>query len=831
MLDSETKRRIDAARKVLVGRIPDPKSQVEQITIALIYKFMDDMDAEAESLGGERRFFSGKFTRFAWARLTSPEVGGHEAVRIYADALATMPENENVPPLFRDIFKNAYLPYNEPEIFRRFLKIISEFEYDHSERIGDAFEYLLSALSSQGDAGQFRTPRHIIELIVKILDPKKGETILDPACGTAGFLISSYRHILRQNMSENGSSTLTPDESGQLAENLVGYDIAPDMVRLSLVNMYLHGLVQPQIHEYDTLTSVDRWGELATVILANPPFMSPQGGIQSHARFTVQSNQSEVLFLDYILEHLKNDGRAGVIVPEGLLFRNQVGNNQLKKKLAQEYLVAVISLPAGVFKPYSGVKTSILIIDKNLASRSDDIAYFHIENDGYELGDRRRPINKNDIPRVFDDVCSYLSHVRNGEQTWNSFSEAALIVPRHRILADREYRLTGEHYQYPETVHSSTSELMQLGSVATVSAGDATPKGDHYYKNGTVPFIHMADIASWRKSSNRQHIRCQVNEAAVSTLKLRKYPKGTILMAKSGASTFLNHRAILPFESCVSSTIACVECDTSQVIPQYAYRLLQAVDARNLTPDRHYPSLRLSDIRGISIPVPPILEQEKTVEEIESLQAVIDGARLVAESYKVHISFDEVWPRREVGDLAKIKYGFTATASEKGDARFIRITDIGTDGALSDKEVKYVSLDSKSRAYLLSLGDVLVARTGASFGKCMIFEEQYPAVFASYLIRLQFPQEILLPKYFWLFAQSDEYWIQAKRLVTGGGQPQFNGNVLRLIRVPVPPAEVQREIVAEFESEITIVRGNMALVDKLERRISKLIARAFHRGE
>jgi type I restriction enzyme M protein len=226
-----------------------------------------------------------------------------------------MPENPGVPALFRDIFKNAYLPYRDPETLRAFLKIIDEFEYDHSERLGDAFEYLLSVLGSQGDAGQFRTPRHIIDFIVAIVDPKKGETILDPACGTAGFLISAWKHIQAANRDSNGESTLSPDEQARLATNIRGYDISPDMVRMSLANMYLHGFADPHIVEYDTLTSDERWNEFADVILANPPFMSPKGGIRPHNRFSIQSNRSEVLFVDYMAEHVTQNGRAGIIVP------------------------------------------------------------------------------------------------------------------------------------------------------------------------------------------------------------------------------------------------------------------------------------------------------------------------------------------------------------------------------------------------------------------------------------------------------------------------------------------------------------------------------------
>ncbi len=146
--------------------------------------------------------------------------------------------------------------------------------------------------------------------------------MLDPACGTAGFLISAWKHILAANSDTSGHSTLTPDERAALARNFVGYDISPDFVRLSLVNMYLHGFANPEITEYDTLTSDEKWSEHADVILANPPFFSPKGGIRPHKRFSVQSKRTEVLFMDYMAEHLTSNGRAGIIVPEGVIFQS-----------------------------------------------------------------------------------------------------------------------------------------------------------------------------------------------------------------------------------------------------------------------------------------------------------------------------------------------------------------------------------------------------------------------------------------------------------------------------------------------------------------------------
>ena len=494
MLDAETKRRIDTARDILVGKVPDPKSQVEQITIALIYKFMDDMDASSEELGGTRRFFTGEFARFGWPKLMRSGLGGHEILNLYAEAIDRMQENTGIPQLFRDIFNNAYLPYRDPETLRAFLKVIDEFTYDHSERLGDAFEYLLSVLGSQGDAGQFRTPRHIIDFIVAVVDPKKNETILDPACGTAGFLISSYKHILTANTDDEGNSTLTPDEGGRLMANFTGYDISPDMVRLSLVNMYLHGFRKPHISEYDTLTSEDRWNEYADVILANPPFMSPKGGIRPHNRFSVKSKRSEVLFVDYMAEHLTPSGRAGIIVPEGIIFQSQNAHKQLRKMLVEDYLVAVVSLPTGVFNPYSGVKTSILILDKALAKRTDRIAFFKVENDGFDLGAQRRPIDKNDLPETQKAVREYLENVGNmdgqdgqdkgdprpaaNESVLEQLVQqgAANIVEKTKISEGGEYNLSGERYRETSIPRGIGWPLVELGQIADIESG-SRPKG------------------------------------------------------------------------------------------------------------------------------------------------------------------------------------------------------------------------------------------------------------------------------------------------------------------------------------------------------------------
>jgi len=471
MLDTETKRRIDSCRDILVGKVPDPKSQVEQITIALIYKFMSDMDSESVELGGNRKFFTDDYQKFDWPKLTAPDMGGHETLNLYADAITQMSRNEKLPLLFRDIFKNAFLPYRDPETLRSFLKEINKFTYDHAEKLGDAFEYLLSVLGSQGDAGQFRTPRHIIDFMVDVIDPQKNETILDPACGTAGFLISSYKHIRAANTQKKPGDKLSSDDKKRLVQNIRGYDISPDMVRLSLVNLYLHGFTDPHIEEYDTLTSEEKWNEQADVILANPPFMSPKGGIKPHKRFTVQAKRSEVLFLDYISEHLTPTGRAAVIVPEGIIFQSGTAYKALRKVLVEQSLVAVVSLPAGVFQPYSGVKTSVLIMDKRLAKKCDDILFVKIENDGFGLGAQRREVPGEQLTETADLLKTFFRQDQQDGQDWGRLAHA---VSKEKIAEDGEFNLSGERYKVIEPI-SSDYPFMTIGELCIVERG-ASPR-------------------------------------------------------------------------------------------------------------------------------------------------------------------------------------------------------------------------------------------------------------------------------------------------------------------------------------------------------------------
>ncbi|MDR4494822.1 MAG: N-6 DNA methylase [Nitrospirales bacterium] len=860
MLDTDTKRRIDTARDILVGKVPDPKSQVEQITIALIYKFMDDMDAESEEFGGKRKFFAGKFARYGWAKLMRSGLGGHEILNLYAEAIAKMPENPGIPLLFRDIFKNAYLPYRDPETLRAFLKIIDEFTYEHSERLGDAYEYLLSVLGSQGDAGQFRTPRHIIDFIVAILDPKKTETVLDPACGTAGFLISSYKHILRENSSAegiepNGSKNgdeaglhssripsakgdlLTPDEKGRLATNFKGYDISPDMVRLSLVNLYLHGFTDPHIFEYDTLTSQDRWSEYADVILANPPFMTPKGGIKPHNRFSVQSKRSEVLFVDYMAEHLTPTGRAGIIVPEGIIFQSQNAYTQLRKMLVEEYLVAVISLPAGVFNPYSGVKTSILILDKSLAKKTNTIAFFKIENDGFGLGTQRRPIEKNDLPQALVELNEFLRKFRSQEPVEDLHPTLGLIILKEKIAENGDYNLSGERYresgaaisQYP---HVTLNEVCEINP-ETVNPADAYPGS----------FFNYIDISCVANGSGKFLGASRVTVEAAPSRARRLVSHGDVLI--STVRPNLKAFSILtevPDRAVASTGFAVLRAKADRLLSGFLILMLRnekAVDQMvGMMGKGAYPSINQSDIESVQIPLPPLEMQKEIVGEIEGYQIVFEGARTVLDNYRPHIPIHPDWPKPNFIDAPfeiidgdrGVNYPKKEDFSNSGYCLFLNTKNVRSDG-FNFSELEFISKekDEALRKGKLQRGDVVLTTRG-TIGNTGYYDEsvKYEHVrINSGMLIFRSDTTKLSRSYLFHFFQSQNFKSQRDAIISGAAQPQLPIRSLNDANIPLPPLTTQQAIVAEIEAEQALVASNRELIERFEKKIQATLAKVW----
>lgn len=830
MLTFDVKRKINTLRDILVGKVPDPKAQVEQITIALIYKFMDDMDIEGLEFGGTRQFFSGEYEKYAWTEIMKPENSGQQRALLYAEGIEKMATNPNLPQLFRDIFRGAYIPYRDPDTLNMFLKEVSDFSYDNSEDLGNAFEYLLSIMGSQGDAGQFRTPRHIIDMMVEIVDPKKNETILDPACGTAGFLISAYRHILAQNKDEDGKSTLTADDRKRLTENFAGYDISPDMVRLSRVNMYLHHFTKPKISEYDTLTSEEKWDDCYDVILANPPFMTPKGGIMPHSRYRVKAKRSEVLFVDYIAEHLNPTGRAAIIVPEGIVFQSANAYKELRKYLVDDGLLyAVISLPAGVFNPYSGVKTSILLIDKSFARLKDEILFVKLNNDGFDLGAQRREIEGSEIPEIIRIIQKYHSNIEAQTSDEEIIHHPLVIIANKEKIAEQDYILVGERYKIDKPL-ATIYPVVPLSDICEINAENKNPA----LAFGDDEFIYI-DISSVENGTGKIDFSNKIKGSDAPSRAKRAVKKGDILF--STVRPNLKAYGYVEREDCdccIASTGFAVISAKTMVLSKYVYYMLYSEPVQtqlaSMMGKGAYPSVNQKDVSQIQIPLPPLSVQEAMVTALDNYHKIIDGSKQVVDNYKPTIQYDSSWNKTKVGDVVEFISGVTLSVGECEDTNgipLITIADVTEDGYIKTDEIRKVLTDKKVN--YLQRGDLLFNwRNGSKnlVGKTALFDMDGDYIFASFLLGIRPNTQKILSEFLWIVL--NQYRVEGRymQFMRQNVNGLFNREELKDVEIPCPPLDVQKGVVDRIFNEIRLVLQNKQLMSifaqKSESKLSQV---------
>lgn len=361
-------------RQIIVGKVAMPTDQIEQITLFLFLKQLSRKHDDLVRIGSKELIFTGAWERYHFDVLMRHS--GEELVKECREVVESLYKNPHIDATVRKVFERSYLKILEPKVLSSFLQYLND-KFSDGLDLGDFYESLLPILGTQNELGQFRTPRHIIDFIVRVVDPNIGEKIADPACGTAGFLVAAFNYLKGKYTDEKGRLKLNPEQTKKLYnETIFGWDMEPLMVKFSLANLYLHGLKVPNVSENDTLLNENLWQHTFDIIIANPPFITPKGGARRHSRFAITSNKTEVLFCEYMVHHLNFNGRMGVIVPEGIIFDGSKGHQEIRKLFLDNGLWCVVTLPAQVFQPYSGVKTSIIFLDKTLQPGK----YFVLQN-------------------------------------------------------------------------------------------------------------------------------------------------------------------------------------------------------------------------------------------------------------------------------------------------------------------------------------------------------------------------------------------------------------------------------------------------------------------
>jgi type I restriction enzyme M protein len=443
---SGLRQKVDQLMNILwAGGVNNPMDSIEQLSYLIFLRLLSERDEQAAVVEkGYERVFSGSWARYAWGNFVT--LTGHELFDTLRAAIEKLHELPGLTRTGQELFRNATLKIYDRPTLRAVVQAVAEMDltpHEGHDLKGDMYEYLLSKLSQSGTNGQFRTPRHIIDLIVALVDPQPGQRVCDPACGTAGFLISTYRHILRRHTKPADlargivdGSTLKPKQWDFLEQQaFTGFDNDANMVKIAILNLYLHQLERACIEHHNPLTTTQGGqypGPRYDIILANPPFA---GRIQKEsilADINLDTRDTELLFLKWFLDQLADNGRAGVIVPNGVLFGSGKAARKVRELvLTTCELLAVIALPSGVFKPYSGVGTAIFIFQKGRSTES--VWFYELTADGFSLDDKRTPIEANDIPDI-------LAKWPNHEEGPNSFR-----VPMERIRENGWHLMPGRY--------------------------------------------------------------------------------------------------------------------------------------------------------------------------------------------------------------------------------------------------------------------------------------------------------------------------------------------------------------------------------------------------
>ena len=489
MITGAIKNKVDKIwTDIWAGGITNPLTVIEQLTYLMFIRSLDEKELETEEfehMSGEKldKIFpqSPMGQSMRWSKFKNDDPRdiyeiisqrvfpaiknmkhGHlpdftpqgEMIEIAEDAGNDAGEQT----AFARYMSDAMFLIPTPQVLQKIITGLDDlYEHDISDldMQGDLYEYMLGKLSTAGQNGQFRTPRHIIKMMVELVQPTPEDTICDPACGTAGFLVASAEYI--RSRYEN---IMTADQWERFAGPMfTGFDTDRTMLRLSAMNLMLHSITHPEIDYQDSVSKQNQIRDKYTICLANPPFKGTVDAesINDDLKAVTNTKKTELLFLALFLRMLKKGGQCACIVPDGVLFGSSKAHKAIRKELVEHHqLRAVISMPSGVFKPYAGVSTAVLVFTKTGAGGTENVWFYDMKADGFSLDDKRTETADNDIP----DIIQRFHHL--DREAGRQRTEQSFLVPRQEI-ADNDYDLSINKYKKVEYVpveYPSTAEIM-----------------------------------------------------------------------------------------------------------------------------------------------------------------------------------------------------------------------------------------------------------------------------------------------------------------------------------------------------------------------------------
>lgn len=475
MITGELRSKVDRIWDTIwTSGIASPITVLEQITYLMFMKLLDDEETKKEgnaaALGfpyQSKIFKKGDFTREEDGRsIPYQDLRWHnfkqenptkmfEIVRDYVFPFIKNVNGEGKETAFSTFMQDAVFYISTPKVLEVCVSILSDIDMTNKDIMGDVYEYALGKMSAAGQLGQFRTPRHIIKMMVDLVEPKIDDIIADPAMGSAGFLLECTKYI-----DEKYKKDLLKKENKKHFDSTMfnGFDTDPSMLRIGAMNMLLHGVTNPVIKRQDSLSDENKVREYYSLIMANPPFTGSvfEEDISKDISAIAKTKKTELLFLSLFLRSLKLGGRCACIVPDGVLFGSSKAHKSIRKELIENNkLQAVISMPSGVFKPYAGVSTAVLIFSKD-PSGTKDVWFYNMEADGYSLDDKRSEVKENDIP----DIVERYHHL--DLEVERKRTEKSFLVSKDEIIKN-DYDLSINKYKEVEYVpveYPPTEEIL-----------------------------------------------------------------------------------------------------------------------------------------------------------------------------------------------------------------------------------------------------------------------------------------------------------------------------------------------------------------------------------
>jgi len=465
MIAGDLKSQIDKVWEAFwTGGLSNPITVIEQMTYLLFIRRLDEMQIQKESKANllkreiEDPIYKPEESELRWSHFKNMDPEIMHRMFTKQDGVFDFLRNVgNRSAAMSKFMKGATFMIPTPRLLAQVVEMLSNIDMTDRDTKGDVYEYLLSKIASAGQNGQFRTPRHIIRMMVDMVRPTMEDKICDPACGTAGFLTASGEYIR-----EHFEKELLTDTGKQHFQDkmFTGMEFDPTMIRIGGMNLILHGIENPQLRDVDALSEANTsYTAQSTLVLANPPFKGSldREAVDGKILAVVDSKKTELLFLALILKGLELGGRSAVIVPDGVLFGSSKAHMQIRKELVdRQKLQAVISMPSGVFKPYAGVSTAVLLFTKTDDGGTDNVWFYDMQADGLSLDDKRQPIEANDIA----DIISRYHNI--GSEGNRSRTDKSFLVPVQEIR-DNKYDLSINRYKevvYEEKVYAAPADII-----------------------------------------------------------------------------------------------------------------------------------------------------------------------------------------------------------------------------------------------------------------------------------------------------------------------------------------------------------------------------------